>query len=235
MGIIATGPPKAGTSALRRLLEEMGLPRVNGSLIYERWHRHPDWVYEEGPNRLFEMTREEQREIRFYVPRYEALAQLKPDGFIHGHVPPFETEHRFIVILRDPKANIISWYRAKREKRRVDQPPDDTSKFHFRRWVLKGGPIRALGFIKPIYVPWASDMWIDDPKVLVVRYEELRWPETIDRIAQFVDKKAPSLESWWGDSSKWTGRPSQISEWFDQPTDKLFNQLWDEAPRERRI
>lgn len=159
----------------------------------------------------------------------EAYAALIDGCVLHGHIPPpTPLDIPTIVILRDPRAAMVSWFRAKLQSKTGIMPstPDERQKALFKKWIKRSGQ-RAANYIRPIH-----DGWLVEPPrdtLLIVRYETFFTEETMQLIADFTGKEALDPNEIYGQGRKYSGLPSTTSDWYDDNTEKRFIKTWGKA------
>ncbi len=220
--LITTGPPKCGTTALRRLSIEMGYKQLPGALVYGEWKRHTAWA--EKKKRLPKWV-VNQHIVRLSADMaYKALSE---GWALHGHIPP-PTPHHIptIVILRDPRAALVSWFRAKQKSKAglIRAKPDQGARRSFRRWLTRTGGQRAADYIRPIYDGWLAEEPRDT--LLIVWYEDFFTEATMQLIANFTGRSVIDPLTIYGTGSKFTGRPTEVEKWYDAVAQAHFDNIW---------
>ena len=226
MRLITTGPPKSGTSLLRHTVTAMGYHLMPGAVIFDEWKRHESWVEENREDIPKAIV--EQNIIRMSAAR--AYDALKEGWVLHGHIPP-PTPPKIptIVILREPRAAMVSWFRAKAKTKRgmtVTKPHAGDVRL-FKRWLKTGQAKRACRYIKPIH-----DGWLATPRrktLLIVRYETFFTDQNVQLIANFVGSDPIPLTSLYGQGSKYTGLPTEWQRWYDVEAEQKFRHIWERA------
>lgn len=220
--IVTTGPPKCGTTALRTLVRLHGFKPVPGAIIYGIWKRHARWI-EEASSVDKEIVKENIRNM----PVEAAWAALEDGMTLHGHIPPpVPIDIPCIVILRDPRVAMVSWFRAKMESKQHIRvwEPDDMVRALFRKWMKKSAQ-RATNYIRPIYDGWLAEAPRDT--LLIVWYEDLFTDKTMQLIADFIGKEPIDWRDLYGSSTKFSGKPtSNVNAWYDNISNKRFNFCW---------
>lgn len=226
MRLITTGPPKCGTTALRSVVMRLGFKRVPGALIYGEWKRHEDWVEATRGNLSKEVVK---RNIIRRKPE-DAYKALQEGYVLHGHIPaPTPLDVPTIVILREPRAAMVSWFRAKLASKRqiYELNPSEGSLRRYRAWLRKPGGLRAASYIRTI-----MDSWEDEParaNLLIVRYEEFFTKKTMHLIANFVGKPPIDMATIYGRGAKFSGRPTDVKEWYTDEILERFDRVWELA------
>ncbi len=226
MRVITTGPPKCGTTALRACVQKLGFTMVPGALIYGEWKRHADWV-EQNRSSLPKSIVKEHIVRRQPEDAYKALQ----DGYmLHGHIPaPTPLDIPTIVILRDPRAAMVSWFRAKQASKQgiYDKEPSEHSYLRYSKWLKRAGALRAASYIRPII-----DSWVDESprsNLLIIDYETFFTQETMQLIADFLGADPIDPKKLYGKGAKFSGKPTDIRQWYSSVTLKRFDQVWKKA------
>ena len=204
--LIATGAPKSGTTALTILIETgFGIPRSRGALGQRA-----------GVGDVWITLDEGVCDGKLVRPLAEGLAQMKEGEMMQAHIAPRPEldGYKVIAILRDPRDNVVSWFRAKRG----NEPPNAKRRQALRRFVERDQRL----------MPWIKSMrrWQRHPNALVVQYDSLFAPETVARIAAFLDRPTINADHLYGTGPTWSGAPSDWREWFDAGTVQLFESKW---------
>ncbi len=224
MRLIATGPPKSGTSALKAIVIKSGFNPLPGGLIFDEWKRHEEWV-EDAKFVTKDIVKEN---IVTMLPE-EAYAALRDGRSLHGHIaPPVPPDIPVLVIVRDPRAAMVSWFRAKEQGKFgfIWKYPDQSAVRRFRKFMKHRG-VRAAAYIRPIYDGWLSEPPRDN--LLIVRYEKLFTKETLQLISSFTGGPLVRKKDVYGIGSKFTGFPNDSQGWYDEEVDDRFKYCWEQA------
>lgn len=225
MRLITTGPPKSGTSALKLISIKSGFKPLPGGLIFDEWKRYPDWI----ENADYVVPKRITRQHIVSMLPQEAYAALTDGRSLHGHIPPpVPPEIPTIVVLRDPRAAMVSWFRAKQmSKFNVAwQYPDQSAVRQFRKFMKHRG-VRAAAYIRPIYDGWLAEPPRDT--LLIVHYETLFKLETLQLIASFTGGPLVKREDVYGKGAKFTGLPNDSQGWYDPDVEERFQMCWEKA------
>jgi len=221
MRLITVGPPKCGTTALRRIAILSGFAPVPGAIIYGEWKRHTPEV---EASKTVPKYLAKQRLVSM-EPK-EAFAQLSEGMFLHGHfLPPTPKKIKTIVILRQPRAAMVSWFRAKQvsKHRRIHNAPTRQARADYKKWIKKSG-WKAADYIKPIWEAWTLEKPRDT--LLKVHYETLFEIQTLQLIADFLETDPVSLNKLYGKGTKFSGAPTQFENWYDDELEARFLKTW---------
>lgn len=224
MKLITTGPPKCGTTALKNLIKLHGFEMLPGAVIYDIWKRHTPWVEnQKGLDK--EIVKQN---IRNMPP--EAAYKALTDGLtLHGHIPPpTPLDIPTIVILREPRAAMVSWFRAKMSsKRDLDvRTPNPVVLGMFRKWMKKSAQ-RATDYIRPIYDGWQAEEARDT--LLIIWYEDLFTDEAMQSIADFIGRDPIDWRDLYGRGSKFSGQPTVLDGWYDDISEARFQTCWENS------
>lgn len=235
MRLITGGPPKSGTTLLKRTIQAAGFNPLPGAIINSYWKRHADWV--ENKTRRHATKDQVKATIR-QEPIDQAWQALldAPDGsFLHGHLGPHELHDvPTVIILRDPRAAMVSFFRAKMQSKAnvLIRTPSKRAIHRYVKWLdkRKSGGGRAMRYVKPIYERWRTEPPRDT--LLIVHYETF-FDDGLQLIADFTGTQPVPKDAVYGRGSKWSGLPSAIPDWYshDEVRD-AFDRCWNRTPNE---
>lgn len=186
---IAVGPRASGNHAIRAVLEHAGLKKQPGMPSLE--NRRLMWA--EGHGR---------KNHRDGWHDFNAMPSPKLGGFVQGHVPPGPwLPWPTLLILREPREVVLSWY-----LRKAGKPSPET----FRRWLSEN--TRVFPEVRGYYeMAGHAD--------LVLRFESL--PESMEALSDFAGVRC--------DASVLRMPPARWGDRADSEMDRIFERRWHDA------
>lgn len=239
--ILCNGQPKSGTNLLQKICGAMGLQDAEKSMVsFTPLHAEKGWMFAN------EIVDEETKE------RIDPAIAMGVDNFqfCHAHVTAASVDylkgHKILMAKRDPRDMAVSFVRWQHRRRGVEASQDVLIDL-----LLNGyPPIRPTREDKVWthnYVNFCSwfGPWYSEPAALCLEFEALWQPETIEKIAQYlewpVDDPEKVAAQIYGNGklvdgkpvyktlSSWSGEHSDWREWWTPPVESAWRTI--DGPR----